>query len=220
MTLTLLSWANGLAVCRNKDKLEELKIKFQKAVFSKADTQTENVRKVDLSTAIDDWRMFLRETKYLSNEDNIVHTSITGQVLDPGLVRFTEESARKRGYRILSMLLDQDMPDDPTLFHPVYVTSQENTDNNSWSKQTIAIIDNKILGLIENFDVDKKAHYLEHFHKNVIKKRKANHIEFYQELLDVNMNESFDGVLDEVSNDDDEAVTTLTNAWWDAKFNT
>lgn len=116
-------------------------------------------------------------------EQSLIHTSVTGETLDPNLHQFTQESTRKRSYRILSMLLNQDMPDGYTLHHPVYVTKEENTHQNDLSKRKIAEIDNESLNLIEKMDTDMKQHYFQYFQQHVIKKKKAEHIAFYLELL-------------------------------------
>lgn len=52
-----------LAVCRNKEKLDELKKKFQEETLCYKETDP-SVRKLDIEAAINDRRLFLRDTEY------------------------------------------------------------------------------------------------------------------------------------------------------------
>ena len=97
-------------------------------------------KNIDLSDAITDWRVYLRSVNYLSN-CGVLHTSTTGILLDPGLINIATEGSRKRSYKILNMLLQQDFPDDDTLTQPVFVTNQERQELTSIWKQTITKID-------------------------------------------------------------------------------
>jgi len=83
------------------------------------------------------------------------------------------------------MLLGQDLPDDQTLFHPVYATIDENKERNSLINQTIDTIDSKILDIIAELDPSHKGEYLHNFKKEVLKKKKTVHIEFFLKLLEV-----------------------------------
>ena len=76
-----------LGVCRNFDRLNELRSKLNK--FLKLEMESTSIRKINLDDAINDWRVCLREKRYLLN-DKFIHESIQGHPLNEGLLKFTE----------------------------------------------------------------------------------------------------------------------------------
>ncbi|XP_071163549.1 uncharacterized protein [Mytilus edulis] len=172
-----------LSVCRNYDQLNEIRTKLKKIL--QLDTDNFNTRKINLDEAISDWRVCLREKEYLLKE-KYIHESLQGEKLNEGLLKFTEEANRKRNYRLMEFFIHQEGPDDPTLKHPVFVTDSEADHYLSFHNQTIATIDHQIIDLIENFtDEDKKVAYQDRFKKEILRKKKSVHIEFFAELLEV-----------------------------------
>ena len=83
-------------------------------------------------------------------------------------------------YRVLSQLLHQPPPNDPSLQQPVFVTAAESKHFTSLQNQTIATIDNQTESLIGQI-VDPE--HLQHFNKNVFSKQNDVHIDHYMELL-------------------------------------
>ena len=172
-----------LSVCRNKDRLEGLRRKLfdmLEGCDSIPEMKTAT-RFLKLEEAIQDWRVCLRESGYLTDK-SILHKSLTGSQLDAGLVNFTESADRKRSYRMLELLLNQPPPDDSDLPHPVYVTPCERETHCSIGKQTTATIDNQILDIIQELTELEEMQYLDRFRKDIIKSPKQAHINFLQEL--------------------------------------
>ena len=177
---------------RNKTKLENLKERLVNELGVKS-LATQSTSTFDLTPAIAAWRLHLRKTAYLTT-DEVLHKSITGEILDPGLQLFTQEAQRKRNYRILKLLLGQDLPEDPSISHPVYVTPAENEQKNSLKNQTIKTLGGMILDIIEQLSDNQRGHYLERFKREVLDKKKEIHINFYLEMLGVfteNVNNAF-----------------------------
>ena len=108
-------------------------------------------KEINLNNAIFEWRLKLRQTGYLTVEKHgSVLTSITADILDQGLLQFTTEADRKRGYRMLDVILHQDPPTDPSLHQPVFVLPSERQKFSTIEALAQADIDNMILDIIES----------------------------------------------------------------------
>ena len=111
--------------------------------------------------------------------------SITADILDQGLLQFTTEANRKRGYRMLDMILHQDPPTDPSLYQPVFVLPSERQKFSTIEALAVADIDNMILDIIESLGDDQEV-YLNLFNKlQRGRPKKAQHIEFLQLMSNV-----------------------------------
>ena len=172
--------------CRNHQSLKEMR-RFVLQQCGQSNLETAD-RDFKLEDAINEWRLHLRQTEYLKFEKHdSVLTSISGDVLDQGLLQFTSESNRKRAYRIMDMLLHQAPPTDPSLQHPVYVLSSEREKLQSVESMSISDIDNKILDIIDGFDEECRHVYTDLFTKVIKNKstRKHHHIKFLQDLVEI-----------------------------------
>ncbi|MEW8547705.1 MAG: hypothetical protein AB2693_29710 [Candidatus Thiodiazotropha sp.] len=168
-------WLN---VCRNYDQLLEIRGKII------SDSDGNSVRKLDLEDAITDWRVCLREKNYCTG-DSLIHKSLSGDILHKDLVNFTAESERKRNYRLMEVFLHQESPDDISLKHPVFVTDAEAEKFQAFENQTVPVIQKMILDFIQSMaDQEKRATYTEKFRKEVLKKSKMVHIQFFNEVLE------------------------------------
>lgn len=82
------------------------------------------------------------------------------------MLKFTKEAKRKRNCGLIDFFIHQDIPDDLTLKHLVFVTNGEADHYLSFKDQTIAIatIDRQSEDLIETIgDEDKKLIYYNKF---------------------------------------------------------
>lgn len=141
----------------------------------------ESSKIIDLSAAVKEWRVCMRENKNLFDEGHDF-VSLTGEDLDFGFLHFSEEAERKRGYRILEYFLKQPYPDSD-IKQPVYVTTAERKECTRLEKLTINNISSKIEGLINQFsDAATREEYHQRYAKQVKRKPKAVHIAFYTEL--------------------------------------
>lgn len=173
-------WLN---VCRNFDVLNDLRSKICNIL--NLDKGEEYVRKLDLDDAINDWRVFLREKQYLTRE-GILHESTDGKPLHGTLINFTKEAKRKRDYRLLEFFLQQDLPDDFSLKHPVFVTPDEADHYQSFENQTLEVIDRIIMEMMEGFrDEHTRQTYHDYFKAKVFRKKKSVHLDFFNEVLEV-----------------------------------
>ena len=169
-------------VIRNKDKLQCIRSKLLD-ILGLQDKDL-SMKPIDLTEAIDEWRISLRDSEMFSDDNSLLLSMSPGIELNQSLLNFTEDANRKRKYRVLSYLLRQPIPDDPTLRYPVFVTTEENLRYNSLQNQTISTIDKHIAQLIEQIlDEDLKLYHTQHFNKKVIRKKKDIHIEHYMELM-------------------------------------
>ena len=174
------SW---LTTCRNHQSLK--KVKKDVLALAGVDTGESTERELKLDEAIKEWRRHLRKTKYIdSNCHGPVLTSLTGQVLCQELITFTSESNRKRSYRILDMILHQIPPNDPTLHHPVYITSEEKEKFSSVSSLSIQEIDNKILDVVGLLHESVRQAFMDLFDRliKVKSNKKEQHIYFLEEV--------------------------------------
>ena len=87
-------WLN---ICRNHDLLKNIKINTFDMLNLTKDT---DIRNIDLKDGIFEWRMLLRETRYLIDE-SILHSDLKGSKLHPGLEQYTESATRKRSWRLM-----------------------------------------------------------------------------------------------------------------------
>lgn len=62
-----------------------------------------------------------------SNTAKIITSStrLWGEKLHKGLINLTKEAERKRDNTIMEIFLQQELPDDITLRHPVFITENE-----------------------------------------------------------------------------------------------
>ena len=128
--------------------------------------------------------MCLRENSSIFEEDKEL-IALSGEPLDYALRTFDEESERKRGYRILHHLLHQELPDDVSIRHPVYVTKQEREECSKIERLTIREIAKRIENSINQFDnKDVRQNYRNIFVKTVKRRKKEIHVNFYNELTD------------------------------------
>jgi hypothetical protein len=159
-----------LGVIRNKDQFEAI-YEAMNDIFE-FDKRQSVSRNIDLTDAITEWRVCLREASIFSDSDFL---SLSGEPLDYAMLKFDEESERKRSYRVLAQLLKQEVPDDVSLRHPVYVTAQEREKLNKIENLTISTLSNRIQELLQQIeDQDVREQYMGHFTKNVRKKEKRN----------------------------------------------
>ena len=68
-------------------------------------TKESDVKNIDIKDGIFEWRMLLRETKYLTEERGL-HPDLKGSRLHPDLEKFTELAHRKRSWRLMKYFLD------------------------------------------------------------------------------------------------------------------
>lgn len=168
-----------LTSCRNHQSLKDMRGKVLKLSGHSVEVSE---KEINLDEAVVQWRLRLRQTQYINgHKHGSVLTSISADVLDQGLSNFTEESSRKRAYRMMDMLLHQVPPADPTLHHPVYVLQSEREKYSSTDSLTVADIDNKILDVIDSLDDYSQEIYLNIFHK-LRSAKKAQHIQFLDEV--------------------------------------
>ena len=169
--------------CRNHQSLKRVR---QYVLQLCGQSGSENPdRDLQLDNAINEWRLQLRLSSYLNPEKHgPVLTAISGDILDQGLSRFTAESNRKRGYRVMDMLLHQAPPSDTSLNHPVYVLPAERNKLESVENMTISDIDNKILDTIGDFEEEYRQMYTDLFGKLLKSKsaRKQQHIQFLEDI--------------------------------------
>lgn len=172
-----------LSTCRNNQSLKQIK----KSVTSIVGSVYEDLhgKEPDLEAPINEWRLRLRQTGYISDQKHgPVLTSISADILDQELLYFTRESNRKRGYRIMDMLLHQPPPNDPSIHHPVYILPSEREKYLSVDSLTIQEIDNKILDTIDDLDEINKLMFLDLYREMIRSKttRKEDHIKFLEEI--------------------------------------
>lgn len=174
-----------LCVCRNHDLLKNIKAN----TFSLLNlTRESDVRNIDIKDGIFEWRMLLRESKYLT-EERVLHSDLNGSKLHPDLEKFTELAHRKRSWRLMKYFLDnvdQEAPYDSDLRKPVYVTSEEAEKFESLENQTVAYITEMTMQMIDSFpDLETKQTLLQKFKKSVNGKAKRNYISFFQEITEM-----------------------------------
>lgn len=145
-----------------------------------------------------EWRAKLRESKFLANPlvDNIM-TSVSGQLLDEQLPKFTESgwSRRRINYEVLFRnASSENMPD------PVFVVPEERVAYHDIKNQTKVVIANKIKDLISQLtDEEVKFDYLEMW-SSVEKKKKEEYLSFYEKIREEVETANFQTAVDE--NDD------------------
>lgn len=139
--------------------------------------------------------MCLRESNYLET-GNILHTSISGTPLHPGLIQFTVAANRKRSYRLMKTFLGESIVEDTcdTTSKPVFITNEEFQKSSAIENQTIAEIDKMIISLLESHDDhDIRCMYMARYKKDVSRKKKAVHVAFFNELLEA-LEDSFQAI--------------------------
>ena len=177
-----------LSTCRNHQSLKNIKntvMNFAGLVPEDITFNHGNEKELKIDDAIYEWRLLIRQTKYLSDEKHgPVLTSISAVVLDQELSQFTTEANRKRSYRILDMLLHQPPPNDPTIHHPIYILQSEREKYSSIESLTITEIDHKILDIIDDLDEQSKQLFLALFRDMTKNKstRKEDHVNFLEEV--------------------------------------
>ena len=134
-----------LSIIRNTETLKTVRNNVM--TYLKLDQEGSD-KLLDLQDAIAEWRITLREMKYI-NCNKLVHTSITGIELDPEVMEFTFYANRKRNYRILEGLLDQPSP-ELDLNNPVCVTKEERAHACSLNNKIIQQIDTMIISMIDS----------------------------------------------------------------------
>ena len=168
-----------LSTCRNHQSLKTVK----KNILNLAGVRMSDSgdRELQQEGAIKAWRHHLRKQKYISaNNHGPVLTSFDGQIFNKDLLNFTFESNRKRGYRVMDMILHQIPPNDPSLHHPVCVTEAERKRYTSINALSIAEIDNSILDVIEILHPSSKQAFLDLFDRLVkVKSNKKNNILYF-----------------------------------------
>ena len=123
-------WTN---VCRNFDKLQELKKRHFNIVDCNQKSKSPGYRNRELGREIDEWRYCLRKSRFLSKEEFV---SIDGKQLDEQLKEFTKLSKIKRYYTITKNILREEIPKNDQLLHPVYITPEERAKQNDIRKKT------------------------------------------------------------------------------------
>lgn len=166
-------WRN---VCRNVDPLEDLKTMHYDMAGMKKPASF--YRNRDMKKEIEEWRVVIRQSEFLS-DDNLC--GITGNALDPDLLKFTSISRVRRYFKIGSIFLNEEIVDD-RLTHPIYITPEERVKYNDISNMTNAKIKEKTIKLIKDIPCeDTQAYYLANF--AVTKQRKSDLIQFYHDVL-------------------------------------
>ena len=134
--------------CRNTDKLMNLSKPHHELLGVKKRVEL-GYRNQNLKDCIELWQISLRRSKYLTRGGDSL-TSVKGKVLDPQLLHFTKLARIKRYYNISRQFLNEEIPDDPELLHPVYITTEENLKYNDISRMSKDAIQGTILNKIEN----------------------------------------------------------------------
>ncbi len=200
---TFQMWVN---VCRNCDSLQELQKNLLETIGIEGESNTGGKKQLNLNAAIEQWRMAIREKSYFSMNSHL-HTSLSGDFLDSGLVDFTDISNRKRDYRILELLLPdtasgQAFPDH-TLKHPVYVTPAERTKFNEITAQTIEVIDSTILHEISKLNETTRKFYMDQFELIVRgKQKKENHLEILYRVMEAIESQTDETLMEEESGEE------------------
>jgi len=128
--------------------------------------------------------VFLREKQYLTRE-GILHESTDDKPLHGTLINFIKEAKRKRDYTLLEFF-QQDLPEDFSLKHPVFVTPDEADHYQSFENQTLEVIDRIIIEMMEGYkDEHTRQTYHDYFKAEVFRKKKSVHLDFFNEVLEV-----------------------------------
>ena len=101
----------------------------------------------------------------MKKNHGIVLTSVSAEVSDQGLINFTAEANRKRGYRLMDMLPNQPPPSDRTLHQPVCVSLAEREKYSSVESLAVADIGSEILDIIDCMNESCQEVYLTNFRK-------------------------------------------------------
>ena len=176
-----LLWTNA---CRNAKKLKFIK----ESLYTMLDMEKPNdasYRRIDIEEAIDMWRACLRCKKYLLSSTS-EFCSVCGELLN---LEITKEARLKR-YHISQMFLpDESIPNDPALFHPVYVMSTERAHLNDIAFQKKDCIKGQILKQIEDIrGSEVKLYYLSKL-KSKVPDKVSFLLSFYYEVEDYVKNE-------------------------------
>ena len=176
------------STCRNHQYLKQIR----DHVFSQIKSQSiTDGRNINLDEEIFEWRLQLRKTGFLYKY--VALTSISGDILCPDLSKFTSDASRKRSYRILDMLLQQEPPSDPTLNFPVYVTYAEQAEYLSFHNLCIRDIDVKIKEGLERIQDEEAKKTMEEFFQTTIKKKrclKEDHLHVLQTVNEIIENQT------------------------------
>ena len=166
-------WLN---VCRNVDPLEKLRSShFEMIGMTKKD---QKYRRRDLSKEIDEWRLVLRKSNYLRKTEFV---SMSGKSLEPDLLNFTSLAKAHRYFKIGSMFLNAEITDE-RLCRPIFVTLEEKERYNNVHNLTKSQIREKTSQLINAIQCQDTADYYLDYFKTSVKDRKADLIQFYEDL--------------------------------------
>ena len=122
-------WKN---VCGNFDQLQELNSKHFETVNFKHSTYS-GYRHRELTKEINEWRECIPKSEFLNKKEL---SSINKNQLDDQLIDFTKLSAIKKYYTMTKNFLNEEIPNDDQLLHPVYVTLQERVEHNNTTRKT------------------------------------------------------------------------------------
>jgi hypothetical protein len=169
-------WQN--VIC-NKDHLQQIYDMMSQILDISDGAASSKI--IDLSAAITEWRICMRENVTLFEEGHDFVT-LSGEELDFGFLHFAEETERKRGYRILEHFLNQPYP-DATIRQPIFITASERKESTRLEKSTINTIALKIEDLINQLsDSTMREEFHQRYIKQVKRKPKAVYIAFFTEL--------------------------------------
>jgi hypothetical protein len=164
-----------LKVCRNIDDLEMLRITHQQ-LLGKVESEV-GYRNPDLTPAVLAWRVHLRMSDYLKAD---VLCSISGEVLDEDLMKYTEIAMSKRFHLVNDVFLGVEC--EPVVHYPVFVTTKEREkylDIKNKTKTEIGVEIEKLLVHIDDVD----AHNLfDAKYRKVKGKTKGRILELYFEI--------------------------------------
>ena len=119
-------WKN---VCGNFDQFQELNSKHFETVNFKNSTYS-GYRHRELTKEINEW-IFLNPN-FLTRKNYHLYKN----QLDDQLIDFTKLSAIKKYYTMTKNFLNEEIPNDDQLLHPVYVTLLERVEHNNTTRKT------------------------------------------------------------------------------------
>ena len=128
-------------------------------------------------------RAMLRQSEFISQ---LTFQSTQGFSLHPGLINMPEQALLKRSHVIQTEILGGDSSENESLSHPVYITVEEEEKYTAIENQTNAIIQNRILSLIQSIPDLAVAKLFEMQYQTEIKrKKKEKLLKMYYTLEDV-----------------------------------
>ncbi|XP_053407605.1 uncharacterized protein LOC123543533 isoform X2 [Mercenaria mercenaria] len=175
-------WVN---VCRNLNLLEKIRENTFKEMCMPEELDTLYHR--DFSTEIFEWRVKMRSLRYLSNarEEYSDHTSVSGERLDVGLIRF-ERTCEENLNAYLASIERGMVPGKGLSLTPVFTTPLDRTKFHAIEKKTkqqiTSIIEEGISDIHKHGNTDE-AFVLETQWQKIRGKTKNEMLMFYKEVV-------------------------------------